>query len=356
LTAAAAGTPPGAGGDEHRACPHCGRAVHQTTLGGLCPACLMRQALTAGMPSDGPSDGVAFTIGSPGSPGAGGTLISAFSPSASSASSASSAAAAAAAAAALPSSTWMLVTLIADDEEHVTYLAREQPSAQAGAQATADDSHLGTAPGAAPDIGAAAGPPPRARARAGSSPRLAQLLVRKQHVPAPELADARQQLQRRCDALRRLHHPTLAPVLDGGITEDGHAFLVTAFVMAAPLSDADADANADADADAGAGAGAGAGNDADASLDDKARPAGVNATRSLLAQAREGLQALHDAGLAHGRVRASTILVQPRGRRTAAGATAVVTGFAPLLPFPTLADAIADDLAQLQRLTSTLRV
>jgi serine/threonine-protein kinase len=116
-----------------------------------------------------------------------------------------------------------------------------------------------------------------------------------------------------------LSHPALAPVLDAGLTDEGHPYLVTAFVMAAPLADF-------------------------------AHPAPP--LSDLLDQARAALQALHHAGLAHGRVRAATILA----RRTTAGATTLVTGFAPLPPFPTPGLAIADDLSQLQRLTSTLRV
>ena len=110
--------------------------------------------------------------------------------------------------------------------------------------------------------------------------------------------------------------------LDGGLTDEGHPFLVTTFVMAAPLADLDA-----------------------------ARTS-HDMSRQLLEQAGAALRTLHDAGLAHGRVRASTILV----RRTGGGATAVVTGFAPLDRLPTLSEGIADDLEQLQRLASTLRV
>jgi hypothetical protein len=183
----------------------------------------------------------------------------------------------------LSTSGWTLVTLTGDDEEHVTYLAR-----MAG----------------------------------GADGRLAQLVVRKAHVPPAERDSARQQLQRRLTALRQLRMPGLATVLDGGLTEDGHPFLATAFVMAAPLVDFDVDG------------------------------AAPETARKLLDQVREALQALHDAGLAHGRVRTSTILA----RRTRGGATAVVTGFAPLDRYPTLSDGIADDLEQFHRFTSTLRV
>jgi hypothetical protein len=233
-------------------CPRCGRALRSSTLDGVCPTCLMRQAVAGDTPADetptiaAGDSSVQFT-------------------------------------AALSSSSWTLVALMADDEEFVTYLARER------------------------DAGDAA---------------LGQLVVRKQHVSASEVADARQQLQRRRDALRRLSHPTLAPVLDGGLTDDGHPFLVTAFIMATPLADLDPDSS-----------------DADT-------------MRELVDQALAALQTLHDAGLAHGRVRASTVLA----RRAKPGATAVVTGYAPLDRFPALPTAVADDLEQLQRLTSTLRL
>lgn len=231
-------------------CPRCGRELRSGTLDGLCPSCLMRQALAgednAGEDNPREDNTVQFT-------------------------------------AALSASSWILVALMADDEEFVTYLARE---------------------------------------RNASDSALAQLVVRKQHVPPAEVADARQQLQRRRDALRRLSHPTLAPVLDGGLTDDGHPFLVTTFIMATPLADLDPD-----------------GSDPET-------------MRKLVDQARAALQALHDAGLAHGRVRASTVLA----RRARPGATTVVTGYAPLDRFPALPAAVADDLEQLQRLTSTLRL
>jgi hypothetical protein len=235
-------------------CPRCGRPLRDIALEGLCPACLMRQALAGGSSDDS-------------------VIFSSLSPSA-----------------------WTLVTLMADDEEFVTYLAREH----------------------APDA-----PEGRGGGRdADASTRLAQLVVRKQHVAASQVGHARQQLERRRDVLRQLTHPALARVLDGGLTEDDHPFLVTTFVMVRPLADLD--------------------------------PEGVDpdSTRQLLDQARDALQALHAAGVVHGRVRASTVLA----RRTTVGATAVVTGFAPLDRFATLADGIAFDLEQLQRLTSTLRV
>ncbi len=231
-------------------CPRCGHPLRDAALEGLCPTCLMRQALASGSSDDS-------------------VIFSSLSPSA-----------------------WTLVTLMADDEEFVTYLAREHaPDGRGGRDADA-------------------------------STRLAQLVVRKQHVAASEMENVRQQLERRREALRRFTHPALAKVLDGGLTEDNHPFLVTTFVMARPLVDFD--------------------------------PQGVDpdSTRQLLDQARDALQALHSAGVAHGRVRASTVLA----RRTTAGATAVVTGFAPLDRFATLSDGIAFDLEQLQRLASTLRV
>jgi hypothetical protein len=186
---------------------------------------------------------------------------------------------------------WTLVTLMADDEEHVTYLARGRE--KAGSEATGG--------------------------------RLVQLIVRKEHVPSPELAEARQQLRQRRDALRQLSHRALAPVLDVGLTDEGHPFLVTAFVMATPL--------------------------VDLYVDDVA----PHPLRDLLDQARTALQALHDAGQAHGRVRAATVLGR-RASRTGAGATTVVTGYAPFPAFPTLQAAIGDDLEHFQRLTSTLRI
>ncbi len=237
-------------------CPRCGSVLPVGALEGLCPACLMRQALASDAgateaSAEGENSRVQFTTS-------------------------------------LSAQPWTLVTLIADDEEHVTYLARGRE--EAGSDAAAG--------------------------------RLAQLVVRKQHVPAPAAAEARQQLRRRRDALRQLSHPALAPVLDSGLTDEGHPFLVTAFVMATPLVDLYVDEIA------------------------------PHPLRELLDQARAALQVLHDAGEAHGRVRAATVL----GRRTRAGATTVVTGYAPLPAFPTPAAAIADDLQQFQRLTSTLRI
>jgi len=246
-------------------CPRCGRELRGSALDGLCPACLMRQALAAETAPAGEGS-VLFT-------------------------------------ASLSSVPWTLVTLLADDEECVTYLARER-------QADRPD----------PD-------------------RLAQLVVRKQHVPPSEVAEARQQLQRRRDALRKVSHPALVPVLDGGLTEDGHPFLVTAFVMATPLADLDPAQLRQSPAQHRPHEG-----DAD---DPAADPMG-----RLLEDARSALQALHEAGLVHGRVRAATVLA----RRTKAGATTVVTGYAPLAPLPDLIAAIEDDLQHLQRLTSTLRV
>jgi hypothetical protein len=248
-----------AGADADARCPRCGRTLRSSALDGLCPTCLMRQALAGETSADPLATGVAL------------------------AGAASAADSSVQFTAALSSSSWTLVTLMADDEECVTYLARNRDDASAA---------------------------------------LAQLVVHKQHVPAAEVADARQELQRRRDALRRLSHPALAPVLDGGLTDDGHPFLVTAFVMATPLDDFDPE-----------------GTDPDR-------------LRALVDRARAGLQALHDAGLAHGRVRASTVLA----RRAKGGATTVVTGYAPLDRFPALPAAIADDLEQLQRLTSTLRI
>jgi len=151
-------------------CPRCGRVLQAgaQALEGLCPACLMREALaSADSATDGGTDSsVQFT-----------TSFSA-----------------------LP---WTLVTLMADDEEHVTYLAR-------GHEQEGSDAPAG---------------------------RLVQMVVRKQHVAASEIGETRQHLRRRRDALRRLSHPALAPVLDGGLTDEGHPFLVTAFVMAMPLVD-----------------------------------------------------------------------------------------------------------------------
>jgi hypothetical protein len=233
-------------------CPQCGRELRAGALDGLCPACLMRQVMASDDTSGESS--VRFTTS-------------------------------------LSSTTWTLVTLLADDEECVTYLAR--PRENDGGPGAND-----------------------------TSPRLAQLVVRKERVPSAEQAAARRQLQTRRDALRRLSHPALAPVLDASLTDEGHPFLVTAFVMATPL--------------------------ADLSVDEPA----TGQLRDLLHQAEGALQTLHGAGLAHGRIRSSTVL----GRRTTAGATAVVTGFAPLTRLPTPALAIADDLTLFQRLTSTLRI
>jgi hypothetical protein len=235
-------------------CPRCGRPLPQGVLDGLCPVCLMRQAMGSepasarADPAADNADAVVFTTS-------------------------------------LSSLPWTLVTLMADDEEFVTYLARE--------------------PG-----------------KSGERERLGQLVVRKQHVPPLEMPAARQQLTRRLDALRRLSHPALAPVLDGGLTDEGHPFLVTAFVMATPLADIESEG------------------------------ASPEMVRELVERADAALRALHDAGLAHGRVRASTVLA----RRTRAGATTVVTGYAPLDRFPALSVSIADDLEQFQRLTSTLRI
>jgi hypothetical protein len=247
-------------------CPRCGRVLQTgaQALEGLCPACLMREALASGT-DIGTGTGVDSATDS------GVQFTTSFS--------------------ALP---WTLVTLMADDEEHVTYLAR-------GHEQEGSDAPAG---------------------------RLVQLVVRKQHVPSPDLADARQQLRIRRDALRRLSHPALAPVLDGGLTDEGHPFLVTAFVMATPLVDLYVD-----------------------EVDEVA----PHPLQELLDHARAALQVLHDAGQAHGRVRSATVLGR-RGRRTGAGATTVVTGYAPLPTFATPAAAIADDLEHFQRLTSTLRV
>jgi hypothetical protein len=236
-------------------CPRCGRPLRGATLEGLCPACLMRQALTTG---DMPDATHAATDAAPDPR----VTFTSF----------------------LTTSAWTLVTLLADDEECVTYLARES--------------------------------------REEHDSRLAQLVVRKPHVPATEAEEVRQQLRRRLMAFRKLRHPGLAPVLDGGLTEDGHPFLATAFVMAAPLVDLDMEGIA------------------------------AEILRNTLDQAREALQALHEAGLAHGRIRTSTVLA----RRTRGGATAVVTGFAPVDPLPLLSNGIADDLERFQRLTTTLRV
>jgi hypothetical protein len=189
---------------------------------------------------------------------------------------------------------WTLVTLMADDEKHVTYLAR-------GREQEGSDAPAG---------------------------RLVQMVVRKQHVAAAEINETRQHLRRRRDALRKLSHPALAPVLDGGLTDEGHPFLVTAFVMATPLVDLYID-----------------------EVDEVA----PHPLQELLDQARAALQVLHDAGQAHGRIRAATVLGR-RGRRTGARAATVVTGYAPLPAFSVPGPAILDDLEHFQRLTSTLRV
>ena len=243
-------------------CPRCGRVLQAGALEGLCPACLMREALVSDAEQSEVATGAAEAAES----------AVQFTTSLS----------------ALP---WTLVTLITDDEEHVTYLVRGRE--EAGSDAAAG--------------------------------RLAQLVVRKQHIPSPEVANARQHLRRRCEALHKVSHRALAPVVDGGLTDEGHPFLVTAFVMATPLVDLYVDEVA------------------------------PHPLRDLLDQARAALRALHDAGQAHGRVRAATVLGR-RGSRTGAGATTVVTGYAPLPAFPTPAAAIADDLEHFQRLTSTFRI
>jgi hypothetical protein len=248
-------------------CPRCGRELRGGALDGLCPTCLMRQALVGDTQTQ-----ASGSLGSRSCDSSDSSVLFTAS---------------------LSASAWTLVTLLADDEEYVTYLAHERDPAQ---ERNADG-------------------------LAGTASRLAQLVVRKQHVPDAEAAAARLQLQRRGDALRRLSHPTLSSVLDGGLTDDGHPFLVTTFVMATPLADLDPEG------------------------------AAPDQTRKLLDDARAGLRALHDAGLAHGRVRTSTVLARP----AKGGATAVVTGYAPLLDFPILASAVEDDLAQFHRLTSTLR-
>lgn len=242
-------------------CPRCGRPLRGAALEGLCPACLMRQALASGTAEATPAASA---------PSAALALAPASAPDASVRFTSF-----------ITASDWSLVTLLGDDEEYVTYLARESRES-----------------------------------------RLAQLVVRKPHVPAAEAEDARKDLRRRLEVLRQLRHPGLAEVLDGGLTADGHPFFATAFVMAAPFVDLDMEG------------------------------AAPDVIRQLLDQARKALQALHDAGLAHGRVRTSTILA----RRTRGGATAVVTGFAPLDRLPLLSDGIADDLEHFQRLASTLRV
>lgn len=236
-------------------CPRCDRPLRHA-LDGLCPACLMRQALTGTSPTD---------LASPAAPGSV-LFTSSFSP-----------------------STWMLITMIADDPEHATYLAQEQRDRGEGRKQDA-----------------------------GASPRLGQLVVRKKAVAPAEMSRAHAQLRQRQATLRESRVETLAAVLDGGVTGEGNPFLVTAYSVAAPLADIAITADATAD---------------------------------LLNDARQALQTLHAAGLAHGRVDASTILA----RRTRRGATTVVTGFAPLDRFPTLSAAVADDLERLQRLTSSLR-
>jgi hypothetical protein len=208
--------------------------VAETALDGLCPACLMRQALA------GDSQAV-FT-------------------SSHSAHSAHSA---------LSASAWTLVTLVDEDEGFVTYLA-QAPDAQ----------------------------------------RLARLVVQKRAVDAADLEAARVQAARRREALAKVRHPALAEVLDAGVTEDGHPFLVTPFVIARPLVDL-----------------------------------------AALAQALEALRALHAAGIVHGHVCESTILAH----QTKAGATVVVTGFAPLAPSSSLSDGIQRDLQQFQALATTVQ-
>src|SRR5689334_10822150 len=118
-------------------CPRCGRELQRGALEGLCPACLMRQAL-------------ASESGAPASEGGDGSVLFTAS---------------------LSASDWTLVTLIADDEECVTYLAH--PREQDGDTNTADAARAAPA---SPGVRAA---------------RLAQLVVRKQQVPASSQADAR---------------------------------------------------------------------------------------------------------------------------------------------------------------------
>jgi hypothetical protein len=224
-------------------CPRCGRELPPTALDGLCPACLMRQALADDLPNSdsrakSDSDSVIFTSS-------------------------------------LSKSIWTLVSLVDDDEEFVTYVGREQTKPV----------------------------------------KMVRLIVQKQPVAAADLRTARSSTARRQQALDAVRHPALAHVLDAGVTDDGHAFLVTPFVMAEYI--------------------------------DKA---GANA-RAVLDQALDALRTLHSAGVTHGHVCGSTILAH----RTAAGATAVVTGFAPLDPVSHLTDGIQRDLQQFQALAATVR-
>jgi len=276
-------------------CPRCGRIVEDTALDGLCPACLMRQAFADDAPD---SESVIFTSS-------------------------------------VSSSTWTLVTLIDDDEQFVTYLTREhtagpspRPSPRRGrgeGEAQEHSTPVGSAPaGATSRVATAVA---AARSGAGAQPpRLARLVVQKEPLAAADLDAAGARLVRRREALRAVRHPALAPVLDGGVTDDGHPFLVTAFVMARSL--------------------------ADAASQRGARHAAGEVVQAILDQALDALGALHAAGVAHGHVRESTVLAHS----TTAGATAVVTGFAPLDRSSSLADDIQRDLEQFQQLASTLRV
>jgi hypothetical protein len=187
-------------------------------------------------------------------------------------------------------STWTLVSLVDDDEEFVTYLAQQQVEPAAAA----------------------------APARLA----LARLTVQKERVAAADLRTARSRTARRRQALAGVRHPALARVLDGGVTDDGHPFLATAFVMARSLADP-SEHRAKAGADA----------------------------RAVLDQALDALRALHAGGVVHGHVCGSTILAH----RTARGATAVVTGFAPLDPSSSLSDGIQRDLQQFHTLAATVR-
>ncbi len=187
----------------------------------------------------------------------------------------------------LSRSTWTLVSLVDDDEEFVTYLGREQAKPLKEAM----------------------------KKMATRRSQLVRLIVQKQPVAAADLRTARSSSARRQQALRAVRHPALAQVLDGGVTDDGHPFLVTPFVMAEYLGKAGAHA------------------------------------RAVLDQALGALRALHSAGVTHGHVCESTILAH----RTAAGATAVVTGFAPVDPVSNLPDGIQRDLQQFQALAETVR-
>lgn len=187
----------------------------------------------------------------------------------------------------LSKSTWTLVSLVDDDEEFVTYLGREQAE-----RVKESRKKIAT---------------PRSQ--------LVRLVVQKQHVAAEDLRTTRSSAARRQQALRAVRHPALDQVLDGGVTDDGHPFLVTPFVMAEYVGKAGAHA------------------------------------RAVLDEALDALRALHSAGVSHGHVCGSTILAH----RTAAGATAVVTGFAPLDPVSNLTDGIQRDLQQFQALAATVR-